>query len=236
MWATGGLTGGTVRGKRILLAAFLGGLYGLAAEIFGGFLRSLAVKGAIGSIVGFAALGSWGAAAVFLVASMALGGFVAAVWRSGAGVWVLFILGILLLRALKGAAAHRVRGELAPLTIWLKGRKVTLTTLRDTGNTLCDPVTGLPVTVCRKEAVLPLFDRETRNILCRFTDPGEALRRLGGPPFCLVPYRAVGGGGLLLAFYPDGSELSGRSEKMIIAITDELGRDERGYSALTQGG
>ena len=73
---------------------------------------------------------------------------------------------------------------------------MTVLALRDTGNTLQDPLTGRPVVVIEGARVqslvpeLPLLDRQS------LSDPVALLRDLGGQAgslrLQLLPYRAVG--------------------------------------------
>ena len=65
---------------------------------------------------------------------------------SAAGCYVLITL--VLQRTARHTAARR---ELAPVLLTLEGRRVALTALVDTGNTLTDPATGRPVMVAEGE-------------------------------------------------------------------------------------
>ena len=71
---------------------------------------------------------------------------------SGAGCYALLTL--VLGRTARHTAARR---ELAPVLLTLEGRRVALTALVDTGNTLADPATGRPVMVAEGEKAAGLF-------------------------------------------------------------------------------
>ena len=92
----------------------------------------------------------------------------------------------------------RTRGELQELTLTRQGRSVKLLALRDTGNTLQDPLTGRPVVVVEGEKLRPLLPELPRLDRQSLTHPVELLRDLEGTAgdlrLQLLPYRAVGGG------------------------------------------
>ena len=103
-------------------------------------------------------------------------------------------------------AKHR-GGELVRLELELGGKKAACTALRDSGNTLCEPVTGQSVIVARWQLAARLLpELGLRREL--FSSPTEGMRllRLTAPELkpVLIPYRAVGTqGGLLLALRMD---------------------------------
>ena len=103
---------------------------------------------------------------------------------------------------LKGSMAH-TGGDLVTVQITAGDQTAAVKALRDTGNTLRDPLTGQTVLVadgallCR---LLPCIDLTPEQL----SDPASALPLLAAQypkcKFTLVPYRAVGtAAGLLLA-------------------------------------
>ena len=94
-------------------------------------------------------------------------------------------------------------------------RSADFTALADTGNTLRDPLRGLPVTICSLDAVRGLFDREEAAILSSF-GAVEAVERLSG--FSLIPYKSVGKDGFLPAFTPESVIINGKSARCMIAV------------------
>jgi len=88
------------------------------------------------------------------------------------------------------------------------GGSVELQLLCDTGNTLTEPFSGLPVVVCTLEAVRPLL---TPRELAWWNGGADPARL--PPGLRLVGYRAVGGGGMLGAFRPDSLELCRGEER-----------------------
>ena len=111
--------------------------------------------------------------------------------------------------------------EVRTVTVTLAGRSVTLRALRDSGNDLHDPVSGLPAAVVERAAVLPLFPA----VRALPDDAVQALEALSALPECtgrvvLLPYRAVGvTGALLPAFRPDSVKIDGAAEPMLLALS-----------------
>ncbi len=95
-----------------------------------------------------------------------------------------------------------------PAVLTLAGRRVVLTALVDTGNTLTDPATGRPVMVAEGEKVSALFPAGKAPAAAELRDPVAAVtrsRRTAGAERCrLLPYQAVGVEcGMLLALRLD---------------------------------
>ena len=257
---TARLVGTDVRRLRVLAAAALGGAYSAMAAVIGmSFLGSAVYKIAMGIIM--VLLVFWESrrivriCLIFFALSAAFAGALMAVLTvSGGGLGdvtfghvtfgvlalsfgVLYFVFSMVFRRITG---HNVRGEMVDMEIGLGGRRVKVRALMDTGNSLREPVSGAPVTVCALEAILPLFDRVTARLLENVRDPANALGELAGsghgpPGFCLVPYNSLGRQhGMLLGFRPDvmlrdGVEIRGG----MVAIAPEGLISGNGYLALT---
>ena len=168
---------------------------------------------------------------VFLRLSLSLGGMAlcftrqnfAALTLGAAGVW-------LLCRVAFGDGA--VGREYVPVTLSYQGRTASFTALRDTGNTLHDPITGEPVLVVSGqigEALTGLTQRELAS-------PLETLAARPLPGLRLIPYHAVGNpGGLLLAMRFPGAMVGKKQQNVLVAFAAEgLGHTGM-YQALTGG-
>ena len=138
--------------------------------------------------------------------------------------------------------AHtRTRGELQELTLTRQGRSVKLLALRDTGNTLQDPLTGRPVVVVEGEKLRPLLPELPRLDRQSLAHPVEFLRDLEGTAgdlrLQLLPYRAVGVEcGLLLALRVDRANCGGGEVRdCLTALSPTPLSDGGGYSALIGG-
>ena len=167
---------------------------------------------------------------VFLVLSMALGGVALGVGDldqvglvlAAAGLWLLCRFGL-----------KRVGEQTyVPVTLAYQGKRVKLLALRDTGNTLHDPLTGEQVLVAGADVAAELLGLTQAQLL----HPVETLARGAVPGLRLVPYRAVGQpGGMLLALRFPGAVIGKNQEDPLVAFApQELGRGEA-YRMLTGG-
>ena len=152
---------------------------------------------------------------------------------SAAGCYV--VITLLFQRSARHTAA---RQELVPAVLTLDGRRVTLTALVDTGNTLTDPATGRPVMVAEGEKVAGLFPSGQAPDEADLRDPVAALERLSQAGFLgrcrLLPYQAVGVEcGMLLSLRLDGARV-GREDygTLLVALSPNRLSDGGGYSAL----
>lgn len=132
----------------------------------------------------------------------------------------------------------RSGGELVPVVLELAGRRVELTALLDTGNTLTDPAGNQAVLVAEADVVRPLLPLGAEVTAADLREPVEGLERLSQlwepGRFRLLPYRAVGVTcGMLLALRVDRAEIDGRSRKrMLVALSPGPVSDGGGYRAL----
>jgi stage II sporulation protein GA (sporulation sigma-E factor processing peptidase) len=123
----------------------------------------------------------------------------------------------LLTIALKFAAARRepAMSQSVKLGVTLNGKHAEFRVLRDTGNSLRDPVNGEILPIVNFAEVTALFRPEVRTILAsgipaseQFTQLAESGSKLTAR---LIPYRAVGlDRGLLLAFRTDSVTVDGK--------------------------
>ena len=152
---------------------------------------------------------------------------------SAAGCYV--VITLLFQRSARHTAA---RQELVPAVLTLDGRRVALTALVDTGNTLTDPATGRPVMVAEGEKVAGLFPAGQAPSGEELRCPVGALERLGRQGWqgrCrLLPYRAVGVEcGMLLALRLDGAKVGTEDYgRLLLALSPTPLTDGGGYSAL----
>lgn len=112
---------------------------------------------------------------------------------------------------------------------------VTLRALYDTGNDLKEPFSGRPVAVVQLDALRGALSPAMLDALAAFPDTAGD----GGARLRAVPYRAVGGDGLLPAFCPERltlTDLRGAADVTgaYIAVCDRLGRGD--HDAIIGGG
>ena len=224
--------GVVLRRWRYALAALIGALYAALMVLPGfGWLANGMMKLALGAAMALIAFGGEAhlvrCTVVFFAVSAAFGGAVyaasmlagvspgsgALVTVSGRVLALSFAAcyaAVSLVFRLRARAADR---EVRTVTVTLAGRSVTLRALRDSGNDLHDPVSGLPAAVVERAAVLPLFPA-VRAL------PDDAVQALEALRVVLLPYRAVGvTGALLPAFRPDSVKIDGAAEPMLLALS-----------------
>ena len=176
----------------------------------------------------------WGAVkrgGVFVLLSMALGGIAQQVHQNGFMALVLCAGGVWLLCRI--AFGGGILGqEYVDVTLHWDGRTQRVLALRDTGNTLRDPITGAPVLVVSAQVGQRLTGL-TREQLAK---PIETLAQRPIPGLRLIPYRAVGqSGGLLLGLSLERVCMDGRQIRAVAAFAPE-GLEESGVQALVTGG
>ncbi len=165
---------------------------------------------------------------LFYLLSMALGGVALGLENGGA---------LSLIAASGGVAALCIFGfrgkvgkQFVPVELNYGENRLSLTALRDTGNSLRDPLTGQSVLIIGPEAAENLTGL-TREQL---QDPASAISVL--PGLCLVPYRAVGKhGGLLLAMRLKNVKIGSYTGKCTVAFAPEGLGGNGEYQALTGG-
>lgn len=127
------------------------------------------------------------------------------------------------------------RNSIVPVKLSLRGRSVHLSALRDTGNSLSDPVSGAEVLTVYWSAVRGLFPPELGLTEQDFAAPATLPLRLRDYAPRLIPYRAVGtSSGLLLAI-PCKITLEKKCYSGLVAFSPTPLSDGGAYDALTGG-
>ena len=179
------LAGRTVARKRLLLGAAVGGTYAVMQLFLPGSVLFLLL-----SLMGMGAAAYYGSGRavkltlLFFLASCGLAGAVMLLGQSfgsmarlARGVitadlpWGVFLLAAgmayLLLSVVFRYGAARTGKETADVIITYRGKTTRVRLLRDTGNTLCDPATGLGVPVIDRRALGTLIGEEETAALPR---------------------------------------------------------------------
>lgn len=233
---------------RYFLASLLGAGYSVAVLLPGlGFLAAWPGKLGAALLMSFIAYGSEKSplrcCAVFLAVAAAFGG---ALWAmsisAGAGGAVSLSLGVLIpafsLCYIGLSLIFRRRAKLADMPraaveLKLLGREVRFMALLDSGNSLCEPVSGMEVMVVSARALAPLFSAYPAMLdasAIELMELSAAIPELAGK-FRLVPYSALGGTGLLAAFHPDALHIDGKPcPQLLAAISRELSGE--GFEAI----
>lgn len=238
---------------RFFAAAALGALYSvllLLPEL--GFLGTPITKICLGALMTLIAFGKvrrlFRVFAAFLAVSAAFGGAVfAASLLAGrdpdTGLYIDISMRVLILSfalcyfvltlVFRRLGRRRAR-ETVEVKIVHDGKVSIFTALRDTGNELIDPVSGLPVMVADISAVKELFPENSADILR--TGAPEFLELLGkyGLKFRLVPFRTVGTKTALMpVFRPDTIFVNGQQKKyLLLGLTSRSLCPDGEYSAI----
>lgn len=233
---TNRLAGFPSEGKRICLASLLGGVYGGGCLLPGfRFLGNIFWRIVFLGIISVIAFGcnrsAFKRGCIFLLLSMALGGISLCI-----GSWNLTSLLLagaavaLLCRFCFGTAIGQQ--EYVPVQLSYEGKTMNIIALRDSGNTLRDPVTGEQVLIVSADVAVKLIGLTPQQL----HTPLEtiALRPVSG--LRLIPYCAVGqGSSLLLALRMEHVKIGTRIHGAVVAFAPEgLGKGTV-YQALTGG-
>lgn len=221
---------------RAALAGFLGGVYGGVCLVPGfRFLGNPLWRLVFLVLMAGVAFG-WNRSAlqrgaVFTLLSMALGGLALGLgdgtfwmlFASAGGIWLLCRFGF------RGSLGAR---EYVPVELGWEGKRLSLIALRDTGNTLRDPLTGEQVLVAGADVAKELLGLTGQQLL----SPVETLASGVLPGMRLIPYRAVGQpGGILIAIRIQDTKVGNCTKPALVAFApQELGRGEV-YRMLTGG-
>lgn len=168
---------------------------------------------------------------VFLLLSMALGGLVLSLGRNDFGALVLAALlcfGLCRICFGDGVGSR----EYVPLTLSYGGQCASIIALRDSGNTLRDPITGEQVLVVSGavgQRLTGLTQQQLRH-------PLETLAQRPIPGLRLIPYKAVGqNGNFLLGLRMENVKVGNEITDAVVAFAaEDFGRGEV-YQALTGG-
>lgn len=168
---------------------------------------------------------------LFSFLSMALGGAVLGL-NCGGFLSLLLCAGIILLMCMYGVGGKVAQKEYVKVELMYKGKRKTITALKDTGNSLIDPVTGRHVLVLGSDLaweVLHLTEEQVR-------DPISTVATAQIPGLRLIPYSAVGtASGLLLAASLDEIRVGSQKVSNLVALSPNRIRSKEGYQALMGG-
>ena len=217
-------------------AALVGAVYSGACLLPGmGFLGNILWRCVSLGLMGLMAFGFHPSAlkrtGIFLLLTMAMGGAALCLGRGDFLSLVLCALVCLLLSAVSFGGQVGGR-EYVPLQISMEGRTVNLVALKDTGNTLRDPVTGEPVLVIAGD----IASRLTGLTEEQLQHPLETIAAQPLSGLRLIPYHSIGNGGsFLLAKRFSEVTMAGVRKSALVAFAAEgLGKGEV-YQALTGG-
>ena len=231
---TNRLCGHPTKPGRIALAAAVGGIYGGCCLLPGfAFLSNtlwrIVSLGCMALIAFGISVSALRRGIVFVLLSMALGGV--ALGLGGISFWKLALSALCVCLLCVIGFRGKIRQErLVPVELIHEGKKVRLTALQDTGNTLQDPITGKPVLVVGADVAELLIGLSQSQL----QKPAESVGAI--PGLRLIPYRAVGKeNGLLLALRISQVKVGRWQGSGLVAFAPEGLCSEGTYQALTGG-
>ena len=241
---TAALAGTPLRRVRFALFAASGGLYAVGACLFP-LLSQPLIRVLFGGVIALLTFlrepRSWRLAVLFFLLSGALAGLMLALglaigtptgimqriyyadlsWGVLIGSSVVFYV---LLHLLFRQGARYGGGDTVDITISIRGRSCRVRALRDSGNTLRDPIRGQPVLVVETVAMASLWEDGISEILSSNCSVEGKMAQLSEKElhFTLMPYKSVGGNtGLLLAVRSDFLRIGKRTvPRALVALTD----------------
>ena len=223
-----------VQAVRCILGAAIGALYSGAC-----ILPGVSFLGAFSWRSIFIALTCWCAfgvsksglqgGVVFWLLQMALGGVAGGMEREN--IWGLALVSVgisaLFMLVFRGGIGSE---RYVPVELCYADRQMKITALYDTGNTLTDPISGLPVLVVGADAAQKLTGL-TREQLRK---PVESVGSI--PGLRLIPYKTIGeGSGFLLGLRLKEVRIGSRWGSRVVAFAPECVGSEGTYQALAGG-
>lgn len=222
--------------KRLLAASMLGALYSGACllpsfRFLGNLLWRIVSLGVMGVIAFGCSRGALQRCGVFLLLSLALGGLALSLGKADFRTLLLsaIFLWVLCRMSIKSPPGSR---EYVPLEIQNGEKCLKLLALRDTGNTLTDPVTGEQALVISSWAASRLTGLTAEQI----RNPLETIASHPVPGLRLIPFRTVGqGSGMMLAMWFSRVTVRGKTKGALVAFAPEDFGSQKPYQALTGG-
>lgn len=225
LFATGRLLGEGENPLRILIGAVLGVLFAVLSIMPGfSFLDNILWRLVAMTLTTLAAFGIHGRTLpkllLFLLLQLSLGG--AAGKRNEMSAMLLGAAGI-------GFACLLLRkqSKFIPVELHYRNQTLRMTALRDTGNTLRDPITGKPVLVVGAD----IAEQLTGLTAASLREPVETMGKI--PGLRLIPYQSVGNTGFLLAISIPKAKIGAKQGSTIVAFSPQI--FESSYQALTGG-
>ncbi len=113
-----------------------------------------------------------------------------------------------------------------------EGKRISVTALADTGNTLRDPVTGVPVMILSSKMAFVLTGLSKQQL----AKPLETMESGCLPGLRLIPYHCVGcDNGMLLALNLKGCKVRGKEKDLLVAFAPAGLGKEGTFQALAGG-
>ena len=110
--------------------------------------------------------------------------------------------------------ARNIKRSSCTVTVFGRGKSLSLEGLIDTGNVLTEPFSGTPVIVAAREKLREVLPEELADVCAAKPDACKKLRLRA------VPFHSAGGSGVLMAYAPEriDIELAGKKYKNVRAF------------------
>lgn len=128
-------------------------------------------------------------------------------------------------------AQRKGTAQLVPLQLNFQGKEMELLALRDTGNTLIDPLTGRSVLIVSSAAAEKMTGLSRQEL----QSPLEAMMATKIPGLQLVPYRSIGKHRDFLLAVRMKVKIGRRTRDQLVAFAPNGFCEEDAYQALTGG-
>lgn len=219
---------------RAVAGGALGGLYAGACLLpgfyfLGNFLWRLVSLVAMAVIAYGISTSALRRGFVFAFLCLALGGAVMGIGNGGI-LGIVSAAGVLCLLCCFGFRGRIGGTSFIPVELFYGDKRLRLTALQDTGNTLRDPITGRQVLVIGREEAKKLTGLTGEQL----RSPVESLGEL--PGLRLIPYHTVGSSnGFLLGLRLQNVKIGSWQGSMLVAFAPEILSRDGAYQALTGG-
>lgn len=240
--AAGRVCGISLKRKRYFLAALFGAACSVLEFVPGfGFISDGIFKLALGGIIALIAYGGeenlLRCTAVFLAVSASFGGAMLAAGLPMLDLKILlfsFIGCYIFLALLSGYHAKLHARKIVDAELCFLGRRCSFRALLDSGNLLTDPISGADVIAVSPQALAPVFGEYAA--VTELDDAVELIRAADAVPelrgkFRLVPYSALGGGGMLAVFRPEKLIIDGKEKTAVLAAVNKNAHGD-GFDAV----
>ena len=227
------LCGNTMRLRKILFAGLFGGIYSLwcmlpGFQFLGSFFWHLIFLFFTGAIAYGVSAYAIRRIAVYTFLSLALSGVMAGMEKDGIFHFI-SAAGMVLLLCFFGFRGKIAGSQYLPVELSFGDKKMQITALRDTGNTLRDPITGRQVLVVGADVAQQLIGLTPNQL----RTPVESIGAL--PGLRLVPYRTIDSRNFLLALHLPKVRIGTWQGGTLVAFAPNSLSPEGAYQALTGG-
>lgn len=233
---TNRIAGFPQRWGKQLLAAVLGAIYGGACLLpgfyfLGNVFWRIMILAMMGMLCFGFCLGAVRRTVLFVILCFALGG-IASAWERSDFYAIIFAAAGICVCCVFGFRGNAGVEKMVPIELFHNRKHVSILAMRDTGNTLCDPVTGQSVIVTSAEVGMELLGLTVEQL----ASPVETVAMGIIPGLRLLPFRTVGQvSGFLITAKLDKVVVGKQESGQLVAFSAQKLDREGTYQALMGG-